>query len=213
MKAAAALLLSGGVAVAQPAMRPGPLLQPSRDVTVLYRVDGGATKLVPGGLERPVKLYWDAGGERLRAELEGRSQVALIDLRSHVGQVIDTALRVALPLRIRTEDLQVLSMEGARLTPRGHAVLAGLGCTQYRVETGRAPGSACITADGVPLQGEGEVQGRPGRFTAVSVSYGPLSPGLFTVPAGYMALGVGGLDTGTLNGLRNLGSSLLGRDR
>lgn len=203
-----ALLLSGGTAHAQPGP---PRMQPSRDVVVVYRVEGEAANLVPGGLPGTVKLSWDAAGRRLRAEAEGRNQVALLDLRQHAGQVIDTTLRVVLPLRLRAQDLQALSLEGARLVLRGQDTVAGLACTVYRVETGRAPGSACLTADGVMLRGEGEVQGRPGRLTAVSVSYGPLPPGLFVAPAGYMALG--GLDAGGLNDLRNLGSSLLGRSR
>ena len=220
---AAAWLLMAVPAAAQPAIRPttpaAPRIQPVRDVVVTYRVEGQALSIVPGGIPGPVRLSWDAAGQRVRAETEGRSQVALIDLRSHTGQAFDTSLRVVLPLPLRPADLQPLTLEGARLVPRGKEVVAGLTCTAYIVETGKAPGSVCLTPDGVPLRGRGDVDGKPGVFTALSVSYGPLPPALFMVPSGYIALGsgsTGGLagmagKLGGIGDLRSLGSSLLGR--
>ena len=103
-----------------------PRVQPSRDVAVTYEVNGEATRLVPGGLNGPVTLSWDAAGQRLRAESDGRSQVALIDLHAHTGQAIDTALRIALPLPIRPNDLQPLTLDGANLHATGRDVVAGL---------------------------------------------------------------------------------------
>ena len=230
-----ALLLMPGLAAAQPVQpRPaspqpapqpgaqnGVRVQPARDVVVTYKVDGQAANIVPGGIPGPLKLSWDAAGQRIRAETEGRSQVALIDLRTHTGQAIDTTLRIVLPLPIRPQDLQPLTLEGARLTPRGKDVIAGLPCTVYQVDTGRGPGSACLTPDGVPLRGQGEIQGKPASFVALNVSYGNLPPQLFTVPQGYIALsGAGGGSSqagglagrlGGLGDLRSLGQSLLGR--
>lgn len=199
----AALLLLALPAAAQPPAPPR--LQPARDVVVTYRVEGQAANAIPGGLPGPVRLSWDAAGQRVRAETEGRSQVALIDLRQHTGQAIDTSLRIVLPLPVRAADLQPLTLQGTRLTPRGKEVVAGLPCTAYLVEGGKAPGSVCLTPDGVPLRGQGEIDGKPGRFTALAVAYGPLSPALFTVPAGYIALGSSG--AGALSGL----GALLGR--
>lgn len=200
------LLLAATPVRAQPAPQ---RLQPSRDVVVNYRVEGEATRLVPGGIQGPVRLSWDAAGQRLRAEAEGRSQIALIDLVRHTGQTIDTGLRVVLPLPLRANELQPLTLEGARLTPRGHETVAGVACTTYQVDIGRVPGVACLTADGVPLRGEGEVNGKPGRFTAISVAYGTLPASLFVPPPGYITFTApekGGVD------LRSLGA-LLGRNR
>ena len=191
---AALLALIPAPAFAQPAV------QPTRDVVVTYRVEGAATGLVPGGLPGTVRLSWDAAGQRLRAESDGRAQVALLDLRTHAGQLIDTTLRIAMPLPVRAADLQPLTLEGARLTPTGKASVAGLPCTTYAVETQHGPGAACLTADGVPLRGAGRIQGRPGSFTAVAVSYGRVPPALFDVPPGYIALG-GGAGQGGLAGL------------
>ena len=201
------VLLSARPGLAQPATQPATL--PTRDVVVRYQVEGEATSLLPGGLPGPVSLSWDAENGRVRAEAQGRNQVALLDLRSRTGEVFDTGLRVVLPLRLRGDILQRLTLEGARLQPRGQDVVAGLPCTTYAVD-GRTPGTVCLTPDGVPLRGTGEVDGRPGRFTATAVTYGPVPPALFVPPQGYMALGSGnrgGLD------LRSLGRSLLGPGR
>ena len=60
--------------------QPAPLVQPNRDVTVRYVITGEATSLLPGGLPGPATLSWDAARQRLRAEAEGRNQVAVVDL-------------------------------------------------------------------------------------------------------------------------------------
>ncbi len=221
-----ALLLATPATAPPPPPPPAapPRMQPARDVIVTYRVEGQAASIVPGGIPGPLKLSWDAAGQRIRAETEGRSQVALVDLRAHTGQAFDTSLRVTMPLPLRPADLQPLTLEGARLVPRGKEVIAGLNCNAYLVETGKAPGSVCLTPDGVPLRGRGDIDGKPGAFTAVSVTYGPLPSTLFTVPPGYIALGsgagglagmagrLGGMSgLGTMGDLRSLGSSLMGR--
>ncbi len=203
---AAVLTLLVAPALAQPL----PATRPLRDVVVTYVLDGQAPASVPGGIPGPVTLSWDAAGQRLRAEAEGRSQVALIDLRNRSGQVIDTALRMVLPLPIRASDLQPLLLDETRLHPRGKDRVAGLACTVAVFETAHGPGTVCLTADGVPLRGEGRVGGKPGRFTAVAVRYGAVAPELFVVPPGYMALGRNG--HGGLAGLQDL-RGLLGRSR
>lgn len=199
------LALSPAIAGAQPTAPV--LLQPSRDVVVRYQVEGDATSLLPGGLPGPVSLSWDAANRRVRADAQGRNQVALLNLDAGSGTVFDTELRVVLPLHLRPGALGPLTLAGAHLQPRGRDVVAGLPCTDYAV-AGRVPGTVCLTTDGVPLRGTGTVEGRAGRFTALSVTYGPVPPALFEPPPGYVALGsgkAGGLD------LRSLGRSLLGQ--
>ena len=197
------LVLLPTLAAAQPA----PTLFPSRDVVARYQVDGEAAQLLPGGLPGPVTLSWDVATQRLRAEAQGRNQIAVLDLRAHTSEVFDTALRVALPMHMRLATMQALTLEGEHLQARGHDTVAGLACTVYAVE-GRTPGTVCVTADGIPLRGVGTVEGRPGRFVALSVAYASTAPDQFTPPPGYITLGIGegkgGLD------LRSLGRSLLG---
>lgn len=184
-----AALALGGLLATLPATargQDGPRIQPSRDVAVTYRLEGDAASAVPGGVPGALRLSWDAAGQRLRAEPEGRTQAVIVDLRAHSAQMVDATLRSALTLPVRDADLQPLTLDGARLTRRGDAVVAGLPCTDWAVQSPRGAGTVCLTADGVALRAEGEVDGRRGSFTASSVSYGPQRDELFRVPADYM---------------------------
>ena len=124
-------LVSGLGGTASVAAEPSPRTRPLRDVVVTYRMEGEALALIPGGVQGPVRLSWDAAGQRVRAEAEGRSQVALLDLKSHGGQAFDTALRLVLPLPLREKDFQPLAMEGLHLSPKGRETVAGLACNSY----------------------------------------------------------------------------------
>lgn len=191
------LLLGLMPAFAQPA----PRIRPTRDVTATYKLDGPALDLIPGGIQGPVRLSWDAGGQRVRAESDGRSQLALLDLKAHTGQVVDSTLRIILPLRIHEKDLQLLTLEGAHLVPHGHETIAGLACAVYSFDTDQGPGTVCLTADGVALRGQGKVRGKLGGFTAVSVSYGALPASLFEPPPGYISLAGAPVSQGDLGNL------------
>jgi len=184
----AALALGGLLAAITPATwaEGRPRIQPSRDVAVTYRVEGDAASAVPGGIPGALRLSWDAAGQRLRAEPEGRTQAVIVDLRAHSVQMVDTTLRSALTLPVRDADLQPLTLDGARLTRRGDDTVAGLPCTDWAVQSPRGAGTVCLTADGVTLRADGEVDGRRGAFTASSVSYGPQRAELFRVPSDYM---------------------------
>ena len=191
-----------------PAMaQPAPATTPLRDVVVTYQLDGEAPAALPGGLSGPVTLSWDAAGQRLRAEADGRSQVALVDLRARSGQAIDTALRIVLPLRIRARDMEPLLLDGTRLQPRGRDHVAGLTCTTYAFDSKQGPGTVCLTPDGVPLRGEGRVGGKPGRFTALAVHYGDLPGDLFVVPRDYLAVGGDGRSAGLAGLAQRLGGN------
>lgn len=167
-----------------------PLVQPSRDVAVTYRVEGAAASVVPGGIPGALRLSWDAAGQRLRAEPEGRTQTIIVNLRAHSAQLMDSILRSALTLPVQDGDLQPLTLDGARLTQRGTDTVAGLPCTTWAVQSRRGAGTVCFTADGVALRADGQVDGQHGAFTASSVSYGPQPDELFRVPAEYLQLSI-----------------------
>jgi hypothetical protein len=178
------LLLLAGPALAQSA----PRLLPSHDATVVYRVSGAAADAIPGGIPGTVRVAWSAEQQRLRVEPQGRTQVLLVDLDAATVQAVDSSLRTAMSLPVRPRDLQPLTLQDARLTRRGRAVVAGRSCTEYAAESRRGHGTVCLTEDGVALRAEGEVDGKQGSFTAVSVSYDKLPPRLFEVPPGYFQL-------------------------
>jgi len=183
---AASLLIAAGAAVAQER----PLIQPSRDVSVTYRVEGAAADVVPGGIPGALVLSWDAAGQRLRAGPQGRSQAVIVDLRAHSAVVVDTVLRSALTLPVRDGDLAPLTLDGVRLTRQRDVTLAGLACTEWAVQSSRGAGTVCLTADGVALRADGTVDGRHGTFTATNVSYGPVRDDLFRVPSEFMQFSV-----------------------
>ena len=182
-------LLAAGPVLAQPAV---PTL-PQRDVTVVYRLQGAARDSVPGGLPETVRLLWDAAQRRLRVEPQGRGQILLVDLVAPRAELIDSGLHGVITLPMRAKDIEPITLQDARLTPRGRAVVAGLSCTDYDVAAKRGHGMVCLTPDGVALRGAGTVDGKQGSFTAVSVSAGPLPPGSFEAPPGYMRLAIPGL--------------------
>ena len=183
------LLAAAGTAMAQDR----PLLQPSRDVTVTYRVEGAASSAIPGGIDGPLRLSWDAAHQRLRAEAEGRPQAVLVDLPNHTATMLDDVMHAAVALPVRERDLQPLTLAGARLTRRGAGNVAGMACTNWDVESRRGAGTVCMTGDGVALRADGAVDGRKGSFTATSVRYGDVAPRLFTAPPGYFALDLAGI--------------------
>lgn len=175
---------------------PPPRVLPSRDVAATYRLAGPAADALPGGAPGLLRLSWDADGERLRAEADGRAQVAVVDLRAGAANIMDPGLRTALALPVA--DIAAVTLRGARLTRRGEATVAGLPCTTYAVTAQRGTGTVCLTDDGVALSGQGVVNGRNGSFTATVVTYGAQPDVLFRVPAGYLRLDVGGLNLGLL---------------
>ena len=179
-------MMAAGPALAQQGV---PTL-PQHDVGVIYRLAGAARNSVPGGLPETVRLSWDAARRRLRVESPGRGQVLLVDLLAPRAELIDTGMHGVITLPMRAKDVEPITLQDARLTRRGTAVVAGLGCTTYDVAAKRGHGVVCLTADGVALRGSGDVDGKQGSFEAVSVTPGPLPPGSFEVPAGYMRLAI-----------------------
>lgn len=183
------VLTMAAALAAMPAFaRAAPPTLPTRDVAITYRLQGAIRDSVPGGLPETVRLAWDAGGRRLRVEPEGRQQVLLVDLNAPRAELIDKGMHGVLTLPMRAKDIEPLTLQDATLTPRGRAVVAGLGCTEYDVTAKRGRGVVCLTADGMALRGNGTVDGKQGGFTAISVTPGPSPAGSFEVPPGYMHL-------------------------
>ena len=194
MTPALAVLCAATVAVAAPALAasPAPRVLPRRDVTVTYRVSGAAADAIPvlgtPGVPTELRLEWSAGHNRLLVAPTGRPQRLLVDLTGHQATVLDDGMRAALQLPMRDADVQALTMANARFTRRGQETVAGESCTDWAVESGRSTGTVCLTEDGVPLRGEGNVNGRPGTFVATAVDHGRVDPADVALPAGYNRL-------------------------
>lgn len=190
----ACLWMSLGACAAAAQERPP--VPPARDVAVTYRVSGAAAQVVPGGVPGALRLSWSAGAQSLRVEAEGRSQLVLVDLRARSATVLDAGTRTALVLPMRERDPHAVTLDGVRLTRRGRDSVAGHACTLYDAHSPRGRGTLCLTAGGVPLRGEGEVNGRAGGFVAAAVDDGPQPAELFRAPPGYARLDMNRLDLG-----------------
>ena len=186
MKLPAAAALAAAVAWVSPALAQATL--PTRDVTIVYRVEGAAHQAVPGGIPDTIRLLWSADSQRIRLEPQGRPQALLIDLKASSVRVVDAGLHSAMVLPVRAKDLDPVRLQNARLTRRGSSTIAGLHCTDYAVESPRGHGTVCLTDDGVALRAQGQVNGRDGSFTALSVAYAAVAAAQFDVPPGTMTL-------------------------
>ena len=177
---------------ATPATTPAPRVLPRHDVTVTYQVSGAAADAIPvlgtPGSPTELRLVWSAGQNRLLVLPTGRPQRLLVDLPGHQATVLDDGMRVALQLPMRDVDVQALTMANARFTRRGQETVAGEACTDWAVESGRSRGTVCLTEDGVPLRGEGDVNGRHGAFVATVIDHNRVDPSGLSVPAGYNRL-------------------------
>ncbi len=175
--------------IATPAMaQPPPRITPERDVTVVYELSGDAASAIPGGVPGNLQVQWSAGGQRLRAEPQGGKQFLLVDLGARSVRLVDSAMHASMSLPVRRTDLQPLTLEGAHLTRGGDETVAGLVCTDFDVHSSRGHGTICETRDGVALRAAGELNGKQGGFTAVSVTYGPVPDAMFQVPRGYLKI-------------------------
>jgi hypothetical protein len=190
LAAALTLLLLPALAAAQERAGDRPPTLPSRDVAVTYQVSGVAADALSGGAPGALRLAWDATGRRLRVGAEGLSQAAIVDLTEGRAVILDRAVRTALTVPLGARTAEDIALGGARFRRRsfGTEQVAGYACTDYAVQDRHGSGTLCLTADGVPLRGDGTWGGRAGRFVATQVDYGAQPDGLFRPPPGFVQL-------------------------
>jgi hypothetical protein len=180
----AALLSLAAVPAA--AAADGPLLHPSRDVAVVYHVEGTPAAGGPAQIHT-IRMFWGDGGEALRVELDTQPVVALIDFKRQRMEMLLPTKQVVLdaPLDSRLVPGFVIP-PGATAKRAGGDTVAGQGCTVWNLSGPQGGGTACVTADGVVLRAEGSAahQGA-GRLEATSVTYAPQPASLFVPPPGF----------------------------
>ncbi len=164
-----------------------PAVFPTRDVTVDYHVAGTLPLPV-----QDVRVQAQAGAERLRVEQPNRL-VLLIDRPLKRARLLlpapNAVLRLPWPKDVQ-QGLDLLAH--ARFVRQGSDAQAGIPCTIYDVSAEGRRMLACLTADGVLLRADGLVRSKSvnGSYhlAATAVSYAPLDPSLFDVPAGTRSL-------------------------
>jgi hypothetical protein len=160
-----------------------PQLVPSRDVSVAYRAIGGGEGRMP-----ELRMSWLVARGLLRVDM-GEAGYLVTDTRGAGGFMVMAAQRMVmdLPAGANPAAAPGLLREGARYTREGNDRVAGLPCTNWRIEAEGETNRACITADGVMLRAATAAGGRSGEgvLEAVSVSQGPQDPARFERPPGY----------------------------
>jgi hypothetical protein len=178
LKRILAVLVLLGLAPAQADTRP--VFLPEQDVAVRYVLSA------PGRPAQTYQLEYDAAAQRARIDDPAHGTYFLVDLPAGRAELVVPMLRSV----VTAPDLaglaqQVYSADGARFTPIGHAVYAGLRCARYLVLSAQGTATACIAPDGVTLNFSGQDAHGSAEVTATAVAFGPQPAGEFVAPDGF----------------------------
>ncbi|GAB0119552.1 hypothetical protein [Acidisoma sp. 7E03] len=163
-----------------------PHIWPERPVTVTYDFQSTATgpmplRLTADPMLQVLRLDFGSAGDYLLLD-RGQEQVRLVSPQK--GMVFVVASQGFLH-----RDLG----PGSNLAfePEGRRMIAGWPCTEWKVTGPDGVGDACVTRDGVILEGQGhgtkpDAQGQvqAGRLIATQISDAAVSPAVFAPPPG-----------------------------
>ncbi len=169
--------MMAGPALAQGGAQPGPVVQPTRDVDVTYRVPvpgGGAASLLQ-------RLRWSAARRQQRVDLPTSGNWMVLDFGAHRMALVNDGSREVIDLPSPRNADQPGG--GAGFTRVAPANVDGLACTEWRtVDTRGQETLACYTDDGVLLRA---IAGTRVLMQAVHVAYTPQGEEVFATPPGY----------------------------
>jgi hypothetical protein len=181
-----ALLAAAVLALALPAAaQEHPQYRPTRDVAVEYSIEGRTHN----GGPKSIKAAYMASGDRLRVEA-GHAGYWIIDRPKGRMFMIIAAQKTYMELPFNPgKERDFMLSDKMKFTRAGSDTVAGLPCTIWQIQADKHSGTACITADGVMLRGETQLQpGNSVKIVAASVDYGPQPEGMFAPPADYNRL-------------------------
>lgn len=172
---------------AQPAE--SPIMLPTRDVVVSYRIDNR-----PSGAAQKLEVAYSRSGERIRIDyfhwVESKSayQSVVFDRPDNriILVILESKAYIESPIGDSTNPGAFLK-PGMRFTREGTATVANTPCTEWRT---RQPdrnddlGVACVAADGVVLRLAAARPTEP-SLTALQVEYVSRPDTLFDAPAGF----------------------------
>ena len=166
--AAVVAVLAGGAAAQE-----RPLVLPSRDVDVVYRI---AVAGPAGGQAVEQRSRFSAAAQRMRVDMPTPGVYSIMDYRAHRMSFVVEGDRAAL-------DTPVPVPGSPAYVRLGVDQVAGLACTEWQTQDRQGQGVVtCFTADGVMLRVR---RGAQAMAVATRVDYGPVAPGVFEVPAGF----------------------------
>ncbi len=179
LSAAAVVCMAGSVAHADP------LPVPSGDFALKAKLrDGGTLDLFHAGGKMRLEILPKASPSLL---------VGIVDLKAgKMAVMVPSMPKMAVEMDLPPEyGFASLAGNGTRT---GTDVVAGEPCDLWKVDPPAAhlaagPSVSCITADGIALRTEMEIQGKPQVvFEMTSLTRGPQDPHLFALPPGIQTL-------------------------
>ncbi len=184
----AMLMLAAGCPAARAADALPPL-RPTRDVAVVYQVEGTPDA---GGAPQThtIRMAWGEGGDALRVEIDTQPVVALVDFKRQRMEMLILPRRVVLEAALDPSLVPGFAIPpGATASRSGTDSVDGHECTVWKLTGPQGAGEACVTQDGLVLRAEGNAarQGA-GRLEATSVTYAPQPPSLFAPPPGFQRM-------------------------
>jgi hypothetical protein len=163
------------------AAAPLPRLVPTHDVTITYTLTPESRPPIT------ITAAIAAGGRLLHVTSEDLPTTILVNRDTERAAILLPILRAYADVKIGRYDPEHTILRGAAFTRAGARTIAGHRCTDWRATSPDGQATACITPDGVILRGEAG-SGRHGPLGAIiarRVTYGPLDPALFQIPANF----------------------------
>ena len=175
---AAAILALPLLASAAAAAQDQPILLPTRDVAVTFRLTGSNQQ--PG----PIHAAWSASQRSLRVDNSSAPGWLLVQQQSQRAfMVMPQGLVMRLPAAPDIAKMLDNPQAQGRVTRGGRRTIAGYQCTDWQIERRDGKGGvACITPDGVLLRAQ--QTGRRELLEATEVAYGRQDPARFQLPQG-----------------------------
>ena len=178
--AAAAAGCALPLAAAAAAVPDRPVLAPTREASVLYRVvNAGAAPV-------EVRVTAEAGGSPMRLDLPDRTYMLVDQAARSIAVVVpEEQMVLDVPYGDGPQTYFQLN-DRMRFIRRAPATVATVRCTVWDVAVDNARGTMCISDDGILLRSSGtDETGRRNLIEAVSVSFAPAAPGEFVPPADF----------------------------
>jgi hypothetical protein len=168
----------------------GPVLAPTHDVVVTYQVTGAELQ---EGAEKLQVTYGEQGRVRMDyfryAEAKYAFGSMLFDPPNKLATMVLPERRGYLQRVLRNVTNPGAFLNGMmKFTRVGSATIAGMNCTDWRVDDGLDDkGTACVTDDGIVLRGV-RTKPSPGSILATAVQYGAVPLEIFAIPPGLTSL-------------------------
>jgi len=174
------LIILGVLLAANAAAQDAPLLLPTRDVAVSY-------KLIGRGGPKNLIIRQRAQSRVMRIETIGQPGYVLVDRQTQRASLVMDAQGVLADMAAnRVPQEGQLPDDKASFKKRGVASFAGLQCTNWDYVTARGNGQVCITDDGVMLR----IEALSGNgLEATTVAFAPQQAAWFAPPGGMSRTG------------------------